>query len=163
MTGSKITRRGLAVLAAIALAAAGGVSAADPPLTGPQQTYVPRLGDIMEATQLRHFKLWYAGSERNWALAGYELEQIKDSFQDAMVLYPGLAKADMTIMAKPAAAVDAAIKAKDRDKFVRAFDEMTAACNACHRSQGYGFIVIKVPTSSPFSDEVFTPPPRGTP
>jgi hypothetical protein len=54
------------------------------------QSYVPRLGDIMEVTQLRHFKLWYAGKAKNWRLANYELKQIKDSFQDATRFYPGL-------------------------------------------------------------------------
>lgn len=39
------------------------------------QPYAPRLGDIMGMTQLRHFKLWYAGREKNWNLAKYELGQ----------------------------------------------------------------------------------------
>ncbi len=121
------------------------------------EAYVPRLGDFMGATQLRHFKLWYAGKEKNWPLAGYELDQIKDNFQDAMTYFPGLPAADMSTMAKPAAQIDAAIKAKDSAKFARAFGAMTSACNSCHQSQGYGFIRIKVPTSSPFSDEIFAP------
>ena len=38
-----------------------------------QERFVPRLNDMMVATQLRHFKLWYAGIVQNWALANYEL------------------------------------------------------------------------------------------
>ena len=121
------------------------------------QSYVPRLGDIMEMTQLRHFKLWYAGKAKNWRLANYELEQIKESFHDAMIFYPGLPVADMTTMAKPAAQIDAAIKSRDSAKFAGAFGELTTACNSCHQSQGYGFIVVKVPTASPFSNELFAP------
>jgi len=48
------------------------------------QPYAPRLADIMGATQLRHFKLWYAGTEKNWPLATYELSQIRESFGDAI-------------------------------------------------------------------------------
>jgi len=157
--GRAAARARWAFLGALAVAGFCSLAAADPPLTGPSGSYIPRLGDIMEVTQLRHIKLWYAGADQNWPLAGYELNQIKDSFEDAMVLYPGLPASNMTTMAGPAAAIDAAIKAKDRDAFARAFNQMTAACNLCHQAQGYGSILIKVPNSSPFSDEQF--PPKG--
>ena len=47
---------------------------------------MPRLNDIMVATQLRHFKLWYAGIVQNWALAKYECGQIRSSIEDAKIL-----------------------------------------------------------------------------
>src|SRR5207237_9639002 len=34
---------------------------------------VPLLGDIMNAVQTRHMKLWFAGKAFNWELATYEL------------------------------------------------------------------------------------------
>ena len=111
----------------------------------------------MGTTQLRHLKLWYAGKEKNWGLAEYELGQIKESFQDAMTYYPGLPVSDMTTMAKPASRIGSAIRAKNGDMFVQAFREVTTACNACHQAQGYGYIAIKVPTSSPFSNQSFAP------
>ena len=77
-----------ALVIAVALVLMSWARADDRPITNPAQPYAPRLGDIMGATQLRHFKLWYAGKEKNWALAGYELGQIKESFQDAMTFYP---------------------------------------------------------------------------
>ncbi len=123
------------------------------------QPYAPRLGDIMGATQLRYFKLWYAGAEKNWGLADYELGQIRESFGDAMTYYPGLPISDMTTLAKPAAAIDAAIKAKDSERFASAFRALTTAYNTCHHAQGVGFITIKVPNTSPFSNQVFTPHP----
>ena len=147
-------------VAAFACAIAVAVSAFADEAANPAQPYVPRLGDIMGATQLRHFKLWYAGKEKNWPLAGYELDQIKDSFQDAMTYFPGLPAADMSVLAGPAAEIGAAIKAKDSAKFTASFRAMTNACNSCHQSQGYGFIRITVPTASPFSNEIFAPPPR---
>jgi hypothetical protein len=123
----------------------------------PTKDYAPRLADIMGATQLRHLKLSFAGKEQNWTLANYELGQIKISFQDAMRYYPNVPIADMTIMARPAAAIDGAIQSKDASKFAAAFTDLTAACNSCHRSQGIGFISMKVPTSSPFSNQSFAP------
>jgi hypothetical protein len=121
--------------------------------------YAPRLADIMGATQLRHFKLWYAGMERNWPLATYELGQIRESFGDAMTYYSGLPISDMTTLAKPSAAIEAAINAKDSTRFAAAFRSLTAGCNDCHRAQGMGFIAIKVPNASPFSNQVFAPNP----
>jgi hypothetical protein len=144
-------------LSALALAAALAlpVQADEQPVIA--QAYAPRLGDIMSAIQLRHFKLWYAGREKNWNLARYELGQIRASFGDATTYYPGLPVSDMTTMAKPTALIDAAIQAKGKDKFVRAFGQLSAACNSCHKAQGYGFIVVKVPNTSPFNNQIFEP------
>ena len=118
--------------------------------------YVPTLGDIMGATQLRHFKLWFAGNLRNWELADYELEQIKASLIEAATLYPGIPVTDMSVIAEPLQSIAAAVSAKDRSKFVKGFDDLTAACNACHRAIGRGFIVMRVPTASPFSNQSFS-------
>jgi len=147
----------LAMIFAVAAAMALPARADESPTATSAQPYVPRLGDIMGATQLRHLKLWYAGKEKNWNLAQYELGQIKETFQDAMSYYPGLPAADMTTMTKPASELGSAILAKDGAGFVRAFRELTAACNACHQAQGYGAIVIKLPTASPFSNQSFAP------
>ena len=85
----------------------------------PSVSQAPRLADIMGATQLRHIKLWYAGAQKNWPLAQYELGQIKESFQDATTYYPGIPAANMSAMAKPAAAMAGAIAAKNSAGFVR--------------------------------------------
>ncbi len=139
---------GVLALVPLALAQAPGGSAG----------YVPHLGDIMSATQMRHFKLSFAGKLRNWPLAAYELGQIKDSFQDAAALYPGIPITDMTVVADPVQRLSAAIAAKDGAKFDVAFAALTDACNACHRAIDRGFIVIQVPTASPFSNQAFAPP-----
>ena len=120
------------------------------------QVYVPSLGDIMGATQLRHIKLWFAGKLRNWELATYELGQIKASFEDAATLYPGIPITDMTIVAAPVQSLGDAIAAKDSARFKKAFDELTVACNGCHQAIGRSFITIQVPTASPFSNQPFS-------
>ena len=126
------------------------------------QSYKPSLGDIMGATQLRHFKLWFAGKLRNWPLAAYELEQVRASFSDAMRLYPNIPVADLSIMGPAAQKLDQAIKAEDSAKFARAFGEMTDACNSCHQSIGRGFIKIQIPAASPFSNQSFEPSAKGS-
>jgi cytochrome c553 len=125
-----------------------------------QERFVPRLNDMMVATQLRHFKLWYAGIVQNWPLAKYECGQIRSSIEDAKDLYPNNPSSNMTMMTPAADDLDNAIKAKDSAKFSKAFSKLTAACNSCHEATGFGFIKIRDPRlspieTSPFSDEVF--------
>jgi len=146
-----------ALLAAAIIGVGLPVFASAQPAPVVTEPYAPKLADIMGTMQLRHLKLWFAGREKNWALANYELGQIKTSFGDAMRYYPNVPIADMTTMARPSAAIDTAIHLKDAVKFAQAFGELTDACNSCHRSQGLPFIVMKVPTSSPFSNQSFPP------
>ncbi|RTL50673.1 MAG: hypothetical protein EKK40_11165 [Bradyrhizobiaceae bacterium] len=145
----------LAILCLGVVVRLAGAQAVDTP--APPGNYVPSLGDIMSAMQLRHFKLWFAGRLKNWDLAAYELDRIKSSFADAMGFYPGIPVADMTAMGPPAQQIDEAIKAKDSKEFARAFGDLTVACNSCHQAIGRGFIVVQVPTSSPFSNQSFAP------
>jgi cytochrome c553 len=121
------------------------------------ETYVPTLGDIMGATQLRHFKLWYAGKLRNWELATYELGQIEDSFVNAARLYQNIPIEKINTIDQPLMALASAIKAKGRARFGSAFANLTAACNGCHEAAHVGFVAIRVPTASPFSNQSFMP------
>jgi len=126
-----------------------------------QERFAPRLNDMMVATQLRHFKLWYAGIVQNWPLANYELVQIRDAITDTERLFANKGGAKMSaMMTPPADNLADAIKAKDGKRFASAFTKLTAACNTCHEAAGFGFIKIRDPRlspleTSPFSDESF--------
>ena len=122
---------------------------------------MPRLNDVMVATQLSHFKLWYAGAVQNWPLANYELGQIRATIEQAERLYPNSRKSDMKMMTPPTDEVENAIKAKDSAKFSAAYSKLTAACNACHNATGFGFIKMRDPRmspleTSPLSDKSFS-------
>jgi hypothetical protein len=121
------------------------------------EQYVPRLGDIMNGIQLRHMKLWFAGKAGNWDLAAYELRQLESELMEAATLYPGIPATNVTTMTQPAQSIADAIEAKDSRQFAKAVDGFTNGCNACHQSIGRGFIVMRVPTESPFSNQVFPP------
>jgi hypothetical protein len=124
----------------------------------PSEPYVPRLGDIMNAAQSRHIKLWFAGKSANWDLAAYEIRQLKASLVEAASLYEGIPVTNVTTMVQPVQMVADAIEAKDGKKFSRAYGELTAGCNGCHQSIGRGYIVMRLPDVSPFSDQQFAPP-----
>jgi hypothetical protein len=126
-----------------------------------QEDYAPPLNLLMVATQLSHFKLWYAGVVKNWPLANYELAQIRTGIDRARHLYPNNVQSNMTMMTPEVDEVEDAIKAKDSVKFSGAFSKLTAACNTCHEATGFGFITMRDPRlspieTSPFSDESFS-------
>jgi hypothetical protein len=122
-----------------------------------QDGYPPKLGDIMTAIQLSHIKLWFAGKLENWDLAAYEVAQIRESLGDAAQLYREIPVEFVTNTADPIDAIREAIAAKDSAKFAKAFGDLNQTCNACHQVIGRGFIVIQVPTSSPFTNQSFAP------
>ena len=148
--------------AAVVLAAAVPLVAQQPQPAPAVAPAGPTLADIMSTTQLRHLKLAYSGKVVNWPLAGYELGLIQQSFDEAARLYPvfnGLPLAELIKQesAPPLADLRRAIDAKNRDAFVQAFVKLTQACNRCHQEAKVGFIVIRVPTASPFSNQLFPP------
>lgn len=120
--------------------------------------YVPALADIMSWAQFRHMKLWFAGKEKNWELARYELRQVTQSLDDAASFYHGIPVDYVGATTAPIIAIGDAIKAKDVAKFTSAFNDLTSTCNACHKAVDRGFIVIQAPTAQPFSNQSFAPP-----
>jgi len=119
------------------------------------ETYVPGLGDIMQAIQWRHIKLSYAGKLGNWRLADYELGQMLESLSNAAQLYQNIPIEKIIMVDQPLIALSDAIKAKSSPRFTRVFADLTETCNNCHTAAQVGFITIQVPTASPFSDLQF--------
>ena len=129
------------------------------------KAYSPGLGEIMALQQMRHSKLWFAGRAGNWELAGYELDELKEGFEDVAKLFPtvndvSLPQAISAITAVQLPDLGMSISARDRARFAVAFDKMTATCNACHQSTRHAFIVIQRPTALPYTNQSFTSAPQ---
>jgi hypothetical protein len=129
--------------------------------------YRPGLGELMTAfVQPHHIKLGLAGAAQNWPLADYELDELRETFEDIgkLIIKHGnleIAPAIASTVKPSMDAVDTAIKAKDQAAFAKAYADLTAACNACHQSADHAMIVIQVPafTGSGFPDQDFNPQP----
>jgi hypothetical protein len=129
---------------------------------GPTEAFVPEIGEIMMFQQLRHGKLWFAGQAGNWRLAEYEIKELREGFESVSKYYPTfndvpLAQMIDTIRDTNFAELDKAVAAHDQKQFARAFDNLTQACNACHQANDLKFIVIRRPTSPPFSNQSYAP------
>ena len=127
--------------------------------------YHPGLGELMTAyVQPRHIKLGLAGAAGNWPYAAYELDELRETFDDVGKLVPKhgnlmIAPAIASTVKPPMAALDKAIRAKDAAAFKTAYGQLTDACNACHKSAEHPMIVIKVPdvAGTAFPDQDFSP------
>ena len=139
---------------ALTAASAGGQPAKDAP--------APGLVEPMLVIQSHHAKLWLAGRARNWDLADYQIDELKEALEDAgkkVPDYKGVPIGSMieNLMLPTIAEVENAIKARDHVKFAAAFGGLTAGCNACHQGANRGFIVIQRPAGPAFPNQSFAP------
>src|SRR5262249_28998447 len=133
---------------------------ARPALTG---GYAPRLGELMILQQIRHSKLWFAVAANNWELAEHGLYELKAGFPAVTRRYPHAYGVTFAPVAAPVKAgglpqLAQAILAQGGVRLTIAFDQLTAACNACHQVTNHAFIVIQQPISPPFNNQSFGPP-----
>ncbi|MDE3177350.1 MAG: hypothetical protein KGM15_14705 [Pseudomonadota bacterium] len=129
-----------------------------------QNQRLPSLSDLMVITQLRQFKLWYSERADNWKLAAYQYTQLENTLGRIVALYPETAKINQSEFVRdkiePALKeLRRAVSDENKEHFEIAYQRVTDACNECHRIAGVGFIVVRVPTKSPFSNQEFAPSP----
>jgi hypothetical protein len=143
-------------LSALSAQAQNASTPAPPPSLLPASPAdLPGLSEIMTLQQLRHIKLWFAGSAGNWALADYELGELSDGFEDVDRLLGGGTVEKM--VGAPLKELQKIVDDKNRAAFPAAFDSLSAGCNACHHALDHAFIAIKRPALLPYSDQSFEP------
>jgi hypothetical protein len=126
------------------------------------KAYVPGLEQFMNVILIEHNKLWFAAKARNWALAEYQLGEIKEimgDVQDFVPTFKNLPLADMldAVITREIVALEKSIEAKDYKAFTAGYDKLTQACNACHQGTENGFVVIKRPTQPAFTNQDYRP------
>jgi hypothetical protein len=121
----------------------------------PAPEFKPGLDDLMTMlVQPRHIKLYYAGTRKNWELAASQARDLRAALARVAQFIPKYIGIDVdealgSIMTPKLKAMDAAIVATDPKQFARAYEDVTAACNACHSYMEHPFYMIKVPASTP--------------
>lgn len=132
------------------------------PEAQPAKTYIPGIEQFMNAIQSEHTKLWFAGSERNWELAAYQLNEIKEIMSDVEDLYPTfknlpIGKMLDAVITGQIAELEKALDAKNTKAFAADYDKLTEACNSCHQATENGFVVIQRPAGAAFPNQDFKP------
>lgn len=151
----------LALIVVAALGAPALVAAQNPSASSGPPAYRPGLGDLMTTTvQPRHTKLAYAGRDKNWAYAAYEVHELDEAFDRLSVQWPQwqgqrIVELVETIVRQPLFDLAQAVKEKNETKFNAAYGHLTDACNACHQAARRPFVVIQDPKDNVFPDQDF--------
>lgn len=119
-------------------------------------SYKPGLGEFMSSIQVHHDKLWFAGQNQNWQLAGFEVDELKESLNDIKkycIDRPEISSIGM--IEQPLQNVSNAILHKDKTEFIKRYTVLTATCNSCHQKTSHGFNLITIPTTPPFTNQRF--------
>ena len=119
--------------------------------------YKPGLGEFMLNIQIHHAKLWFAGKNKNWKLAEFELNEITETLE-AIQKYEKERKEIQSLpVVHPAMdSVKSAISQQNLNLFLRNFTFLTNTCNACHQSVKFDFNVVQIPSSPPFTNQNFS-------
>ncbi|HEY5983458.1 MAG TPA: hypothetical protein VIU38_08290 [Anaerolineales bacterium] len=115
----------------------------------------PGLGTVMIEYGNRLSRLWFAVNADNWDMAKYQLDEMTEIQEVAEITRPKRApalKAFEDSFLKP---MDAAIAAKDKAAFTKAFETAITGCNACHAAStgtnwnSYKYVNVQIPKIDP--------------
>lgn len=121
-------------------------------------TYKPGLGEFMLGIQLHHAKLWFAGINKNWELADFEVHEIGETLDDIKKNCTDRPEVkSIGMIDPPLSSLNTAIQKKDAQLFKDSFIGLTNSCNNCHKDNQHGFNVITIPTALPVSNQDFKP------
>lgn len=158
---------GSLALTAVALGypALGAVTAPTAPAGGGLTIleFKPAMDDLMTMLiQPRHMKLYYAGQQKNWTLAAFELNEMGSALRRIGQTIPKYRNISVdatvtSIFAPKIQAMNAAIMAKNPQQFASAYADLTEGCNTCHQGLEHPFLVVKVPDGQNFPDQDFRP------
>ncbi|MBS1750940.1 MAG: hypothetical protein JST63_13635 [Bacteroidetes bacterium] len=120
-------------------------------------SYKPGLGEFMGNVQVHHSKLWFAGKNQNWKLAGFEINEIKESFDDIKKYCTDRPEIkDIGMIEQPLQNITKAIEHKNLNEFINSYTVLTTTCNSCHKATNHGFNVITTPKTPPFSNQNYS-------
>jgi len=122
-------------------------------------TYKPGFGEFMSSIQVHHAKLWFAGQNKNWALADFEIHEIMEALDNIKKFETERKESEQIAMLNPALdSINAAITKKDTVQFKSSYVLLTNTCNNCHHAVNFEFNVVTIPDKPPFSNQIFTAP-----
>ncbi len=121
-------------------------------------SYKPGFGEFMSSIQVHHNKLWFAGTNKNWKLADFEVLEIQEALEDIQNFNTDRPEAKAIGMINPALdSIKNAIKQQAPQLFKNSFVLLTNTCNNCHKATEHEFNVVTIPDIPPFSNQSYKP------
>jgi hypothetical protein len=99
----------------------------------------------MVETGYRYGELYWAGQDRNWDYAKYQIEKIRTAVRNGVERRPKRAQSAQ-VLDGALPGVEEAITTRDPALFTERFSVLTATCNACHQAERVPFIHVRPPT-----------------
>ena len=122
------------------------------------EAYKPGFGELMSGIQLHHAKLWFAGKNQNWPLAGFEVHEMQEAFETIEKYCAEREETRAIEMMNPAIdSIKKSIEQQQADLFEKSYIYLTTACNNCHKATKHEFNNVIIPSVSPISNQNFQP------
>lgn len=99
----------------------------------------------MVETGYRYVELYWAGADRNWDYAAYQVGKIRTTVANGVERRP-LRAPSARMLDGSLDQVSTAIARRSPAAFAAAFTTLTATCNACHQVEHVPFVSVRVPT-----------------
>ena len=104
----------------------------------------------MSGIQVHHAKLWLAGQNQNWPLAGFEIHEIQEAIDDIKNYCSEREETkSIGIINGPVDSLTNAVSEKNIVRFQNSFTLLTNTCNDCHKITKHEFNIVTIPVSSP--------------
>lgn len=101
----------------------------------------------MVETGYRYQELYWAGKDRNWEYANYQLEKIRLAIENGLQRRPKRAQSAQHFLNVVLPEMEKAVERQDSAVFNSGFRMMTANCNACHAMEKVTYFTVKTPIS----------------
>lgn len=102
--------------------------------------------NAMVETGYRYQELYWAGQDKNWEYADYQLEKIKIAIENGLERRPKRAKSAEHFLNYVLPEMQKSIQSKDTVIFNKGFQTLTVNCNSCHAMEKVPFFNVQIPT-----------------
>jgi hypothetical protein len=116
---------------------------------------VPDQAHAMQDVDYHFTNLWFAATQSNWELAQFYINETRSHLRWAIRIIPirkdkagkeiKLQDILQSVENGPLKQVEEAIKAKDREKFVTAYEFTLSTCYACHKAAEKPYLRPRIP------------------
>ncbi|SIR47456.1 hypothetical protein SAMN05216509_2452 [Pseudomonas sp. B10] len=128
-------------------------------------THSFRMVDVMADYQRYADKLYFAGTEENWELAGWYLWKLRKASwvvaDGSVIEYRGVEDYDVATLTQSMLwpvlnHLDSVVEAKDPTAFRNAYETLVNTCNACHHVTQHGFVKIVKPETPTYGNQQYS-------
>lgn len=99
----------------------------------------------MVETDYRYQELYWAGQDKNWENAFYQLTKIRTAIKNGLQRRPKRALSAKHFLNEALPNMESAVASKDSTLFFKRFNSLTNACNSCHAIEKVPYFSVKSP------------------